>query len=133
MASPGSKFMRKKEEAIAALLSQRNIEEAARSIGIGNQTLLRWLKIPEFQAAYLEARRAAVAQIQRTPAAGNERSRGDFAEGYGGPEISAIHPGSGRPTAYLTTQDRRSRSKMSKSAWRPWSRPPNWRGRSDEI
>ena len=62
MATPGSKFTRKKEEAIAALLSQRNIEEAAKSIGIGTQTLLRWLKIPEFQAAYLQARRAAVSQ-----------------------------------------------------------------------
>jgi hypothetical protein len=62
MVSPGSKFTRKKEEAIAALLSQRNIEEAAKSIGIGTQTLLRWLKIPEFQTAYRDARRAAVAQ-----------------------------------------------------------------------
>src|ERR1700692_4320954 len=60
MVTPGSKFTRKKEEAIAALLNQRNIEEAAKSIGIGTQTLLRWLKVPEFQTAYREARRAAV-------------------------------------------------------------------------
>lgn len=58
----GSKFGRKKEEAIAALLTQRNVEEAARAAGIGTQTLIRWLKIPEFQAAYREARRAAVSQ-----------------------------------------------------------------------
>jgi hypothetical protein len=62
MGTPGSKFTRKNEEAIAALLTQRNIEEAAKSIGIGTQTLLRWLKIPEFQEAYRIARRAAVAQ-----------------------------------------------------------------------
>jgi hypothetical protein len=62
MASPGSKFTRKKEEAIVALLTQRNIEEAAKSIGIGTQTLLRWLKIPEFDEAYREARRAAFGQ-----------------------------------------------------------------------
>jgi hypothetical protein len=62
MGTPGSKFTRKNEEAIAALLTQRNIEEAAKSIGIGTQTLLRWLKIPEFQEAYRNARRAAVAQ-----------------------------------------------------------------------
>ena len=62
MVSPGSKFTRKKEEAIAALLTQRNIEEAARATGIGTQTLLRWLKIPEFQTAYREARRAAFSQ-----------------------------------------------------------------------
>ena len=56
---PGSKFGREKEEAIAALLTQRNFEEAA---GIGTQTLIRWLKIPEFQAAYREARQAAVSE-----------------------------------------------------------------------
>ena len=59
MAGPGSKFTRKKEEAIAALLTQRNVEEAARAAGVGTQTLLRWLKLPEFQADYREARRAA--------------------------------------------------------------------------
>jgi hypothetical protein len=58
----GSKFGRKKEEAITALLTQRNVEEAARAAGIGTRTLIRWLKIPEFEAAYLEARRAAVSQ-----------------------------------------------------------------------
>jgi len=58
----GAKFGRKREEAIAALLTQRNIEEAAKSIGIGPQTMLRWLKIPEFQTAYRDARRAAFGQ-----------------------------------------------------------------------
>lgn len=62
MVTPGSKFTRKKEEAIAALLTQRNVEEAARAAGIGTQTLLRWLKVPEFQAAYREARRATFSQ-----------------------------------------------------------------------
>ena len=62
MTGHGAKFGRKQEEAIAALLTQRNLEEAARSIGIGPKTLLRWLKIPEFQAAYREARRAAYGQ-----------------------------------------------------------------------
>ena len=62
MTGSGSKFTRKKEEAIAALLTQRNIEDTARAAGIGAQTLLRWLKIPEFQTAYREARRAAFSQ-----------------------------------------------------------------------
>jgi len=62
MVGHGAKFTRKKEEAIAALLTQRNIEEAAKSIGIGTQTMLRWLKIPEFEKAYREARRAAFGQ-----------------------------------------------------------------------
>ena len=62
MVGHGAKFGRKKEEAIVALLSQRNLEEAAKSIGIGGNTLLRWLKDPEFDAAYREARRTAFGQ-----------------------------------------------------------------------
>ena len=62
MVGHGSKFELKKEEAIAALLTQRNIEKAARVTGIGTQTLLRWMKKPEFEAAYRKARRAAVSQ-----------------------------------------------------------------------
>lgn len=62
MKGHGAKFTRKKEEAIAALLKQRNIEEAARAIGIGTQTLLRWMKVPDFDKAYREARRAAFSQ-----------------------------------------------------------------------
>jgi transposase-like protein len=59
--------------AIAALLTQKNIEEAARSIGIGHATLLRWLKESEFDTAYREARRAAfrqsVARLQQASGA----------------------------------------------------------------
>jgi hypothetical protein len=62
MKPPGGKFGRKKEEAIAALLTQRNIEEAAKVAGIGANTLLRWLKVPEFQTAYRQARREAFGQ-----------------------------------------------------------------------
>jgi transposase-like protein len=62
MVTPGSKFTRKKEEAIAALMTQRNVEEAARAAGIGTQTLLRWLKVPEFGKEYRKARREAVHQ-----------------------------------------------------------------------
>jgi len=62
MAGHGAKLPRKQEEAIAALLSQRNIEDAARVARVGTRTLLRWMKIPEFQAAYREARRGAFGQ-----------------------------------------------------------------------
>jgi len=62
MAGRGAKLGRKQEEAIAALLTQRNIEEAAYSAGIRTRTLLRWLKLPEFSAAYRQARRAAFGQ-----------------------------------------------------------------------
>ena len=62
MTGHGSKFGRKKEEAIAALLTKRNVEEAAQAAGIGTRTLMRWLQIPEFQKAYREARRQAFGQ-----------------------------------------------------------------------
>ena len=62
MSGHGSKFARKKEQAIAALLTQRTTEDAARSVGIGSATLLRWLRDPEFDAAYRQARRAAFGQ-----------------------------------------------------------------------
>jgi hypothetical protein len=62
MAARGSILGRKQEEAIAALLTKRNVEEAAQAAGISTRTLMRWLKIPAFQKAYLEARRAAFGQ-----------------------------------------------------------------------
>ena len=62
MTGHGAKFGRKQEEAIAALLTQRNTEEAAKAVGIAPQTLLRWLQIPEFDAAYRNAKRAAYGQ-----------------------------------------------------------------------
>jgi transposase-like protein len=62
MAARGPILGCKQEEAVAALLTQRNVEEAARAAGIGTRTLLRWMKLPEFQAAYREARRAAFGQ-----------------------------------------------------------------------
>jgi hypothetical protein len=50
------------EAAIVALMTQRNIEEAARSISVAPNTLLKWMKLPEFKAAYREARLAAFGQ-----------------------------------------------------------------------
>jgi hypothetical protein len=58
----GTKQKRKLEEAVVAMLTQRNIEEAARSVGISTATLMRWQKLPEFVTAYREARRAAFGQ-----------------------------------------------------------------------
>ncbi|MEP6960685.1 MAG: hypothetical protein ABI995_01310 [Acidobacteriota bacterium] len=45
-----------------ALLSQRNVEEAAPVTGITADTLLRWMKDPHFDTAYREAKRAAFSQ-----------------------------------------------------------------------
>jgi transposase-like protein len=62
MLGHGAKFDQKMEQAIAALLSHRSVEEAARAVGISANTLLRWMKEPEFEAAWREARRTAFSQ-----------------------------------------------------------------------
>lgn len=62
MAGFSGNLGRKKGQAILELLSQRNVEEAARMAGVGARTLYRWLKEPEFDAAYREAKRAAFSQ-----------------------------------------------------------------------
>ena len=74
MKGHGSKFGRKKEEAIAALLTQQTIENAASTAGISVSTLLRWQKDPQFDAEYRAAQRAAYRQTtarlqQASPAA----------------------------------------------------------------
>jgi hypothetical protein len=58
----GAKFARKKEEAIVALLNHRNIEDAAKAVGVAAKTLLRWMKEPEFDNGYRNARRTAFSQ-----------------------------------------------------------------------
>ena len=62
MAFDNSKLGRKHEQAIAALMTQRNVDEAAKVAGVGVRTLWRWLKNPDFQAGYREARRTAFSQ-----------------------------------------------------------------------
>lgn len=53
---------RKKEQAIAALLTKPTIPAAAEEVGVTAVTLWRWLQINEFQEAYRQARRDAVTQ-----------------------------------------------------------------------
>jgi hypothetical protein len=73
MTGHGAKFGRKKEEAIIALLTHRNVEEAAKAVGLAPKTLFRWLQVPEFDADYRKARRDAfrqsVARLQQASGA----------------------------------------------------------------
>src|SRR5206468_5645 len=54
-------------------LTQRNIDEAAKVVGVSANTLLNWMKHPQFDAAYREARRQAfrqsVARLQQASSA----------------------------------------------------------------
>ena len=74
MKGHGSKFGRKKEAAIAALLGEKNQADAARVAGIDLGTLKRWLRLPEFIEEYRRARWEVVEQgyariQQHTPTA----------------------------------------------------------------
>jgi DNA-binding MurR/RpiR family transcriptional regulator len=73
MKGHGTKFGRKMEAAVTALITQRNLEEAARAVGISVATLVRWQRDPGFQKAYREARRAthqqSVARLQQATGA----------------------------------------------------------------
>ena len=66
----GGNLSHKQEKAIAALLSEATVASAAEKAGVGEVTLYRWLKLPDFLAAYREARREvvekAVAQMQQS-------------------------------------------------------------------
>ena len=55
------------------LLTHRNVEEAAKAVGLAPKTLVRWLQVPEFDADYRKARRDAfrqsVARLQQASSA----------------------------------------------------------------
>jgi hypothetical protein len=63
------KITRKQEAAVAALLTEPTHAIAAAKAGIGEATLQRWLRLPEFQVMYRQARRqvveAAVGRLQQ--------------------------------------------------------------------
>ena len=50
------------ERAIIALLNEQTIGRAASAAEVGQRTLYRWLRTPEFARAYREARREAFGQ-----------------------------------------------------------------------
>jgi hypothetical protein len=57
------------EQAVIAMLTARNLEEAATSVGVSTKTLLRWQKLPEFDRAFREAKavtfRQSLARLQQ--------------------------------------------------------------------
>jgi hypothetical protein len=65
----GSKRSRLEDQALAALLSEPTMQQAATKAGVSESTMLRWLADPPFQARYRAARRQvveqAVAQLQQ--------------------------------------------------------------------
>jgi hypothetical protein len=64
------KLTRLQEDLLAALMTERNIKEAAGKAGVPESTARRWLTLPHVKAAYRRLRRAvvedAVARLQRS-------------------------------------------------------------------
>jgi hypothetical protein len=56
----GPQLEKKREQAIAALLTTDTVCAAAAQIGVSERTLLRWLQEEAFQRAYRDARRQVV-------------------------------------------------------------------------
>src|SRR5262245_38086769 len=52
----GAKLSHKQHAAVAALLSEKTLAEAAQRAGVSERTLANWLKDPAFQALYAQAR-----------------------------------------------------------------------------
>lgn len=60
MAGHGSKYPRKRHQAIIALLTQPTMAEAAKAVGVTEKTLLRWWQRPDFRESYREAKTRVV-------------------------------------------------------------------------
>ena len=56
----GAKLNRSQERAIAALLTSPSVAEAARAAGVSQRSLFGWMKRPEFNRQYREARRQVI-------------------------------------------------------------------------
>jgi hypothetical protein len=60
MPGHGEKLTRKQEQAVAALLTQPTLTQAAQAVNLSERTLRSWLSQPEFKEAYRTARRQVV-------------------------------------------------------------------------
>lgn len=58
----GEKQTRKQELAILALLTEKTLKDAAKSAGISEATLWRWMQQPEFDEKYKDAKRQSITQ-----------------------------------------------------------------------
>ena len=123
MTGHGSKFGRKMEEAIAVLLTQRNVEEAARATGISTKTLLRWLQNPEFKAAYRDARRTAFGQATARLQQGSSAAVAGCSRCWSTRRHRHL-PECALRTASWITQRRPSNWRTSRREWRNWKQRP---------
>jgi hypothetical protein len=69
----GEKFGRRHEQAVVALLTEPTVAAAAIKVGVSEASLTRWMRRPEFQAAFRAARR----QVVETAVAGLQGACGE--------------------------------------------------------
>jgi transposase-like protein len=91
--SPGSKQNRKRAAAIAALLTQGTVADAAKVAGLGEKTLRRWMAAPGFTAEYALARQrvieGAVGALQQASAEAVATLRRNLTAGVPSVEVRA--------------------------------------------
>jgi hypothetical protein len=89
----GEKRSRSEETAISALLACSTIDAASEQAGIAPATLRRWLRDPDFQRRYREARRQVVEQavsaLQQAACASVETLQRNLTCGAPAAEITA--------------------------------------------
>ena len=88
----------KQEKALAALLSQPTIREAAREAGVSDRSIFNWLNEPAFSQAYREARAKNVSLA----VAGLQRSMGQALEALQDVMTNPDSPASARVSAART-------------------------------
>jgi DNA-binding MurR/RpiR family transcriptional regulator len=92
-AGHGEKRSRREDVAIAALLAEPTISQAAEKAGVSESTLLRWLADPPFQVCYRAARlqvvEQAVSQLQQTTSEAVTALQRNLSCGVPAAEISA--------------------------------------------
>ena len=91
--SARSKINRKAEAVIAALLTETSHAAAAAKAGVGEATVQRWLRDPEFLASYRAARRtvveSAVGRLQQATEKAVAALERNLTSGQSGAEIRA--------------------------------------------
>jgi transposase-like protein len=70
----------KQRKAIASLLSQRTIEDAANAIGVSSRTVYRWMDSADFRIALLEAEGEAIDTATRRLIGGKDAALDTLAE-----------------------------------------------------
>lgn len=109
MTGHGQKLTRKSEQALVALLAEPTLPAAAARVGVSEATIARWLRNPQFRAAYREARRqiveAAIGTLQGATSEAVETLRRNLHQKSGSVQVRAAIAILDRATAAIELMD----------------------------